>query len=328
MIDYRPSKTLNGKDNSGHDVVQIAGLFVINYDNSFDEILWKGFAEDWKDALYLHRLVIRKLYQGLGVTPKIVEFVENKVKEAGRHYLRLDCLAGNASLRRFYREKCRGREKGGLNELSTVWSPELELEFARFEIQVTKPEELEEYINILERAAEWMESQKLSQWIPGTFRKPDSRLHISNAIAAQNSYVVEHLPSRTIAAIFALNYEDPFDDMLWAPLLGPDNWKDAIYVHRLVVEKSFQGRGIVPMILAFVEELVPKKGKSYLRLDCRGNNPGLRKFYREKCRGMVVKADGTEGVMGLEEKGTYTNPATGIEYARFERLVIPPIMSH
>ncbi|KAF9348530.1 hypothetical protein BGX26_013055 [Mortierella sp. AD094] len=348
MIDYHPSKTSNGKDSSVHDDAQIAGLFVINYDDSFDEILWKGFAEDWKDALYLHRLVLRKPYQGAGITTKIIEFVENRVKEAGRHYLRLDCLAGNISLRRFYREKCRGREKGGLNELSTIWNPELGLEFARFEIQVvpklattttaamcqqeflirnTKPEELEEYINILERAAEWMQSQRLAQWIPGTFRKPDSRLHISNAIAAQNSYVVEHLPSRTIAAIFALNYEDPFDDMLWTPLLGSDHWKDAIYVHRLVVERPFQGRGIVPMILAFAEELVPKKGKNYLRLDCRGNNPGLRKFYREKCRGMVVKADGAEAVMGLEERGTYTNPATGIEYARFERMIVPPTLS-
>ncbi|KAF8925150.1 hypothetical protein EDD21DRAFT_411510 [Dissophora ornata] len=194
-----------------------------------------------------------------------------------------------------------------------------------FLIRNTKPDELEEYINILERAAAWMESQKLAQWIPGTFRLPESRLHISNAIANLSSYVVEHTPTATIAAIFALNYEDPFDDMLWVPLLGPDHWKDAIYVHRLVVEKQFQGRGIVPQVLAFVEELVPTKGKNYLRLDCRGNNPGLRKFYREKCRGKVVdQRDGLEKVMGLEERGTYRNPATGIEYARFERLVVPP----
>ncbi|KAF9431762.1 hypothetical protein BGZ76_011727 [Entomortierella beljakovae] len=191
-----------------------------------------------------------------------------------------------------------------------------------FLIRNTKPEEIDEFINILERAAEWMESQKLAQWIPGTFRKKESRLYISNAVTAQNSFVVEHLPSKTIASIFTLNYEDPFDDMLWAPLLGPDHWKDAIYVHRLVVEKQFQGRGIVPAVLAFVEDLVPKKGKTYLRLDCRGNNPGLRKYYREKCRGKVLNADGEEVVMGLEERGTYTNPATGIEYARFERLIV------
>ncbi|KAF9295979.1 hypothetical protein BGZ88_001001 [Linnemannia elongata] len=193
-----------------------------------------------------------------------------------------------------------------------------------FLIRNTNPEELEEYINILERAAEWMESQNLSQWIPGTFRKPDARAHISSAIASQTSFVVIHQPSSTIAAIFALNSEDPFDHMLWSPLLGEDGWKDALYVHRLVVEKDFQGRGIVPKVLKFTEELIPKQGKVYLRLDCRGNNPGLRKFYREKCRGFVVDPeDGDEGrVKGLEERGTYTNPATGINYARFERRIV------
>ncbi|KAF9177252.1 hypothetical protein BGZ51_008946 [Haplosporangium sp. Z 767] len=214
----------------------------------------------------------------------------------------------------------------------------------------TRLEELDEYINILERAAEWMESQNLKQWIPGTFRQPEARNHISNAIAKKTSFVVVHnkisssngdnadntttitSTPQKIAAIFALNYEDPFDEMLWAPLLGPDHWKDAIYVHRLVVEKEFQGRGIVPKILKFAEELVPKMGKRYLRLDCRGNNPGLRKFYREKCRGPVAVCRGSDNekemekevkVMGLPERGTYTNPATGINYARFELLVCP-----
>ncbi|KAF9898527.1 hypothetical protein BX616_003910, partial [Lobosporangium transversale] len=246
----------------------------------------------------------------------------------------------------------------------------------------TRPEELDAYIDVLERAAEWMESQNLAQWIPGTFRQPETRQHIANAIAQQNSFIVEPVntmngsnnnstssssslsasssspsssspsssspsssSSGTIAAIFALNYEDPFDEMLWSPLLGPDHWKDAIYVHRLVVEPSFQGKGIVPQILAFVENLVIEKGKTFLRLDCRANNPRLRKFYREKCRGKVVmisnennnnnnsnnNGNDKDGVVqeqvlqvqGLEERGTFRNPKTGIEYARFERRIVP-----
>ncbi|KAG0216196.1 hypothetical protein BGX33_000383 [Mortierella sp. NVP41] len=136
-IDYhKPNTTESGSTTT----TEIAGLFVTNYDDPFDEILWKEYlAEnggDWKDALYLHRLVLKKPFQGVGMTPKIIEFVEGKVKEAGRHYLRLDCLAQNEVLRRFYGEKCRGSGKGGLKELTTVWNPEWELEFARFELQV------------------------------------------------------------------------------------------------------------------------------------------------------------------------------------------------
>ncbi|KAI1317466.1 hypothetical protein EDD11_008403 [Mortierella claussenii] len=115
---------------------QIAGLFVLNYEDRFDEILWKDSVDDWKDALYLHRLVLKKPYQGMGLTPRIIEFAVRKVKEAGRHFLRLDCLMGNTSLRRFYRERCQGQNKGGMRELSAVWNSDLQLEFARFELPV------------------------------------------------------------------------------------------------------------------------------------------------------------------------------------------------
>ncbi|KAF9288177.1 hypothetical protein BGZ68_000720 [Mortierella alpina] len=130
MIDYRPSSP----DPSITDTV--AGLFVLNYDDSFDELLWGRYAEDWMDALYLHRLIIKKPFQGLGLMPSIVAFAEEKVKEEGRHFLRMDCLADNSVLRRYYRERCRGIGKGGFKELTTVWNADLAMEFVLFEIQV------------------------------------------------------------------------------------------------------------------------------------------------------------------------------------------------
>ncbi|KAK3839028.1 MAG: hypothetical protein J3R72DRAFT_447991 [Linnemannia gamsii] len=138
-IDYHYPNN-NGESNGTTTKTEIAGLFVTNFDDPFDKLLWKEYLTeqrgDWKDALYLHRLVLKAPYKGVGLTSKIVEFVEGKVKESGRHYLRMDCLANNTRLRRFYGEKCRGAGKGGLNQLPTVWNPDLELEFARFELQV------------------------------------------------------------------------------------------------------------------------------------------------------------------------------------------------
>ncbi|KAF9117327.1 hypothetical protein BGX30_005584 [Mortierella sp. GBA39] len=138
-IDYHSPSSGKGTE-VGEAKTEIAGLFVTNYDDSFDELLWKEYlltrGHDWKDALYLHRLVLKTPYQGVGLTPKIVKFVEGKVQESGRHYLRLDCLAGNERLRKFYRTRCRGVGKGGLEELETVWNPDLGMEFARFERQV------------------------------------------------------------------------------------------------------------------------------------------------------------------------------------------------
>ncbi|KAF9365645.1 hypothetical protein BGX34_009180 [Mortierella sp. NVP85] len=128
MIDY-----CSPDDSSGTPI--LAGLFVLNADDPFDGELWSD-VEDWKDALYLHRLIFQEPFRGAGLTGKVIEFAEDKVKESGRHYLRLDCIAHSESLRRFYREKCRGRGKGGLLELSTRWNPERQLEFARFETRV------------------------------------------------------------------------------------------------------------------------------------------------------------------------------------------------
>ncbi|KAF9950306.1 hypothetical protein BGZ72_008002 [Mortierella alpina] len=130
MIDYRPSTP----NPSIPDTV--AGLFVLNYHDSFDELLWSRDKEDYLaylDALYLHRLVIKKPFQGVGLMPAIVAFAEQKVKEEGRHFLRMDCLASNAVLRRYYGERCLGKDKGGFKELRTVWNPDLLMEFALFE---------------------------------------------------------------------------------------------------------------------------------------------------------------------------------------------------
>jgi len=136
MLDFRPSSS--DSDDPTSAVAEIAGLFLLNDEDSFDALLWKGFAEDWLDALYLHRLLVKERFQGCGLTGKVMAFAENRVQQVGRHFLRLDCLAGNLPLRRFYKEKCRGKGKGGMSELTTVWNPELELEFARYELRVAE----------------------------------------------------------------------------------------------------------------------------------------------------------------------------------------------
>ncbi|KAF9922901.1 hypothetical protein FBU30_006976 [Linnemannia zychae] len=139
-IDYCPSSGNPNIDTPDSTEYEMAGLFLINYDDPFDELLWKDYlaeqGQDWKNGLYLHRLVLMTPFKGIGLTSKIVEFAEQKVRESGRQFLRLDCMADNERLRRFYGQQCRGSGKGGLIEQPTVWNPELELEFARFELQV------------------------------------------------------------------------------------------------------------------------------------------------------------------------------------------------
>ncbi|KAF9123686.1 hypothetical protein BG015_005269, partial [Linnemannia schmuckeri] len=188
----------------------------------------------------------------------------------------------------------------------------------------TCPEEVDEFIDILEEAAEWLHSNNIKQWPPGMFRTPASRASMLTGIANKHYYTIDyHHPSeagtykREIAGLFVTNYDDPFDEILWKEYLtnqGKD-WKDALYLHRLVLRAPYKGVGLTPKIIEFVEGKVQESGRHFLRLDCLAENERLRKFYGTKCRGA--------GKGGLEELPTVWNPDWGLEFARFELQVVP-----
>ena len=54
------------------------------------------------DAVYLHKLAVRPGFRGRGLGARIVEWVERRAAEAGRAYLRLDCLRDDPRIRGWY----------------------------------------------------------------------------------------------------------------------------------------------------------------------------------------------------------------------------------
>lgn len=63
-----------------------------------------------------------------------------------------------------------------------------------------------------------------------------------------------------------------------------DMWPDepagsAAYVHGLMVRPRFAGRGIGAGLLAWAGREAAAAGRSWLRLDCQADNPGLRAYY-------------------------------------------------
>lgn len=62
----------------------------------------------WPDdglAVYVHSMAIRREMHGRRIGEAILAWAEAKAGEEGRQLLRLDCLAGNQRLRRYYREQ-------------------------------------------------------------------------------------------------------------------------------------------------------------------------------------------------------------------------------
>jgi ribosomal protein S18 acetylase RimI-like enzyme len=59
--------------------------------------------ESWRDdALYVYSLAVRRRVAGQGLGQQILAWVEEQARARGRRYLRLDCMADNARLVRYY----------------------------------------------------------------------------------------------------------------------------------------------------------------------------------------------------------------------------------
>jgi GNAT superfamily N-acetyltransferase len=54
------------------------------------------------DAGYVHALAVRRAWAGRGFGGQLLDWADTRVVAAGRVYLRLDCPAVNATLRRYY----------------------------------------------------------------------------------------------------------------------------------------------------------------------------------------------------------------------------------
>ena len=77
-----------------------------------DRMVW-GDIED--DAGYVHRLAIRRAFGGKGLGRQLLGWAEAMVAVAGKEHLRLDCMAENPALMRYYERAgfvYRGRVEG------------------------------------------------------------------------------------------------------------------------------------------------------------------------------------------------------------------------
>jgi len=74
-----------------------AGLFKLE---GTDDLFWPDV--DQTKSLFLHKLVVRRLYAGTGLSTAILQYAIEETKRRGRGYLRLDCEASRPRLRALY----------------------------------------------------------------------------------------------------------------------------------------------------------------------------------------------------------------------------------
>jgi len=79
---------------------------------SDDPVYW---GERPPDALYVHKLAVRRDHAGRGIGAAIVEWADARAAAAGRDFLRLDCLRDDPAIRAYY-ERLGFEHRGDLDD--------------------------------------------------------------------------------------------------------------------------------------------------------------------------------------------------------------------
>jgi len=68
-----------------------------------DRLFWPDLSqENQDDSAFIHRLVVRRRYKGLGISSALMKWAVSRASAQGKRYLRLDCDASRPKLRRLY----------------------------------------------------------------------------------------------------------------------------------------------------------------------------------------------------------------------------------
>ncbi len=79
---------------------ELVGCFSIHW--KYEEI-WGELFHD--NAGYVHRLVVSRKYKGQGIGGHFITWAEAYIKNKGKKWLRLDCMADNPALNQYYRSQ-------------------------------------------------------------------------------------------------------------------------------------------------------------------------------------------------------------------------------
>ena len=62
-----------------------------------DRLFWPDLIED--ESAFIHRLVVRRRFKGLGVSTALMQWAVSRARAVGKRHLRLDCDASRPKLR-------------------------------------------------------------------------------------------------------------------------------------------------------------------------------------------------------------------------------------
>jgi predicted GNAT family N-acyltransferase len=97
-----------------------------------------------------------------------------------------------------------------------------------------------------------------------------SKQLIETEIAEKRHWKI--LNGETTACVFSVLYSDP---IIWEE----KNNEPSVYLHRIAINPSFKGRGVMNKIKIWAIQHAREKAGKYVRMDTWGNNENLRRYY-------------------------------------------------
>ena len=160
-------------------------------------------------------------------------------------------------------------------------------------LEVATRQDLDGLLGLREQLGAWLASRGIDQW-----QTPMPRERLRSWI--DDDAVLVHRAGGRIAGAVALLQDDP---EIW----GDDDGVAARYVHLLMVDRAFAGRGLGDQILRRAEGHAHAAGARRVRLDAAADNARLQAWYADRGYAAVASRVIVDGArrfhLTLREKG-------------------------
>ncbi|WP_341277962.1 GNAT family N-acetyltransferase [Paenibacillus sp. FSL H8-0537] len=131
---------------------------------------------------------------------------------------------------------------------------------------------------LIMETARWLNGMGSTQW-GGLLQGEDSH-NLAGAIARGEVFAFRKAGGEELAGSVILQQQpSDWDRKLWGEVEAGKG--SAIFLHRLVVNRQFSGKGLGSDMMAWVERGIQYSGKDRIKLDCIANNEKLNRFYKQ-----------------------------------------------
>lgn len=131
-------------------------------------------------------------------------------------------------------------------------------------------------ISLLRETAKWFQAKGSTQW-NGLLGGVDTHDTKSVIVGGEVFICMNH--DELVGLVILLKQPSLWDQNLWQ--LTKDDRNEAVYLHRLAINRKYEHQNIGEAILNWCKYEVDFEGKKKLRLDCIADNPFLNNFYRK-----------------------------------------------